>query len=70
VKVAVSGLVVSVLAVGSRFAGSNPGKDDGSLRVIKIRTTTSFRGEVKPLIQCCKLLWHVKEPYEYERDTS
>jgi hypothetical protein len=31
-----------------RFAGSNPDESDGFLRVIKIRSTSSFGGEVKP----------------------
>jgi hypothetical protein len=30
-----------------RFPGSSPAKDDGFLRVIKIRSTTSFGREVK-----------------------
>jgi hypothetical protein len=37
------GLVVSVLATGPI-----PTEVDGFLRVIKIRSTTSFGGEVKP----------------------
>jgi hypothetical protein len=40
------GLVVSVLATGPRFAGSIPTEVDVFLRVIKIRSTTSFGGEV------------------------
>jgi hypothetical protein len=30
------------------FAGSNPIKDDGFLRVIKIGSTTFFGGKMKP----------------------
>jgi hypothetical protein len=41
------GLVVSVLATRPRFTGSNPAKNDGSLRAIKLRNTTPFGGEVK-----------------------
>jgi hypothetical protein len=37
-------------------------KDDGFLRAIKVRSMTSFRRELK-------ILWYVKNPYEYERDT-
>jgi hypothetical protein len=48
-----------------RFAGSNPADDNGFLRAIKIRSTASFGGEVKPSVP-----QHVKEHYEYERDTS
>jgi hypothetical protein len=48
-----------------RFAGSNPTEDDGFLRAIKIRSTTSFE-EVKPSVPCM-VLRYVKEPYIYER---
>jgi hypothetical protein len=46
--------------VDPRFAVSKPVEDDGFLRVIKFRSTTSFGGEVS--------LRHVKEPHEHERD--
>jgi hypothetical protein len=49
--------VVIVLATGPRFAGSNLAEGD------KIRSTTSFGGEVKPSAPCCKILWHVKDDY-------
>jgi hypothetical protein len=55
-------LVVACLPLDPRFAGSKPAEDDGFLRVIKIRSTTSFGGEVD--------LRHVKEPYEHETDAS
>jgi hypothetical protein len=57
--VVLGGLVVSVLAMDPRFAGSIPAEVDGFLRVIKIRSTTSFGGDVVDLR-------HVKEPYGYE----
>jgi hypothetical protein len=41
--------VVSVLAPGPKVRGFNP---DGFFRVIKIRSTTSFGGEVKPSVPC------------------
>jgi hypothetical protein len=44
--VALGGLVIACLPLDTRFAGSNPAEDDGFLRVIKIRSTTSFGGEV------------------------
>jgi hypothetical protein len=44
------GLVVSVL--DPRLAGSILTEVDGFLRVIKIRSTTSFGGEVKPSVPC------------------
>jgi hypothetical protein len=50
--VALGGLVVACLPLGPRFAGSNPAEDDGFLRVIKFRSTTSFGGEVKPSVPC------------------
>jgi hypothetical protein len=46
-----------------RFEGSNPVEDDGFLRAIKICTTTSVRGEVKPSVPCRKILRHVKDSY-------
>jgi hypothetical protein len=63
------GLAVVSLPLDPRFAGSNLAKDYGFLRVIKILSTTSFGGEVKPLVPCHKFLWHVKESCKYERDT-
>jgi hypothetical protein len=56
--------------LGPRFAGSDPAEEDGFLRVINICSTTSFRGEVKLSVPCCYISQHVKEPHEYERDTS
>jgi hypothetical protein len=42
----------SVLATGPKVRGFKPGRGDGFLRVIKIRSTTSFGGEVKPSVPC------------------
>jgi hypothetical protein len=50
--VALGGLVVACLPLDPRFAGSNPAEDDGFSRVIKIRSTPSFGGEVKPSVPC------------------
>jgi hypothetical protein len=61
----VGGLVVACLPLDPKFAGSNPAEDDGFLRVIKVRSTTSFGGEVNIVD-----LRHVKEPYEHETDAS
>jgi hypothetical protein len=44
--------VVACVPLDPRFAGSNKAEDDGLLRVIKIRSTTSFGGEVKPSVPC------------------
>jgi hypothetical protein len=49
-----------------RFAGSIPDEVDGFLRVIKILSTTSFGGEVKPSVPCRRFTRHVKEPYGHE----
>jgi hypothetical protein len=46
--------VVVCLPLDPRFAGSNPAEDDGFLTVIKIRSTTSFGGEVKPPSVPCR----------------
>jgi hypothetical protein len=43
--VVLGGVTVIVLAVGQRFAGSNPAMDDGFLTAIKIRSQTSFGGK-------------------------
>jgi hypothetical protein len=42
----VGGVVVSVLAIGSKGCGFVPGQDDGFLRAIKIRCTPSLGWEV------------------------
>jgi hypothetical protein len=59
-----------MLAIGPKLCGSNTAEDNGFLRAIKIHSTASFGGEVKPSVPCRKFLWYVREPYEYERDTS
>jgi hypothetical protein len=41
------GVVVSVLATGPKVRGFKPGRGDGFLSAIKIRSTTSFGLEVK-----------------------
>jgi hypothetical protein len=40
--------------------GSIPAEGDGFLRAIKVRSTPSFGGEVKPLAPCDKILKNVK----------
>jgi hypothetical protein len=42
--------VVAYLPLDSRFACSNLAEDDGFLRVIKIRSKISFRGEVRFMV--------------------
>jgi hypothetical protein len=40
--------MISVLVTGLKSRGMKPGQGDGFLRALKIRSTTSFGGEVKP----------------------
>jgi hypothetical protein len=61
------GVVVSVLVIETKGNGFKPGRSDGFLRAIKIRSTPSFRWEVKPEVPCRKLLRHVKDPMTYQR---
>jgi hypothetical protein len=54
------------LPLDPRFAGSNPAESGGFLKAIKIRSTTSFGGEVKPSAPFRnKFLWQVKIPLRY-----
>jgi hypothetical protein len=47
--VALGGLVVAVLAIGPKVRGFKRGRGLRILRAIKIRSTTSVRGDVKPV---------------------
>jgi hypothetical protein len=49
-----------VLAIGPKVRGFKP---DRGRWIFKIRSTTSFGGQVKPWPPCRKILRHVKEPY-------
>jgi hypothetical protein len=54
-----------------RFTGSNLADGDGFLRAIEFHCMPSFRGEVKPLAPCHKILHGIlKSPTEYDRDTT
>jgi hypothetical protein len=66
-KSRLSGVVVSVLATGPKGRGFKPGRGDGFLKAIKIQSTPSFGGEVKPEVPCHKILRHVKYPLRYFR---
>jgi hypothetical protein len=46
--VLIGGLMVIVIASDLRFVGSNPSKDDGFLRAIKIHITLSTGREANP----------------------
>jgi hypothetical protein len=63
-------VIVIVFAIWPKVVGSNPAKDDGLLRAIKIRSTTSSRGEVKPSTPCHKVHGMLNIPAEYDTDTS
>jgi hypothetical protein len=60
--------VVSGLDIGPIVRGFKPGQGRPNLIAIKIRSTTSFGGEVKPSAPCRKILRQVKERYGYKRD--
>jgi hypothetical protein len=47
--------MVSVLAIRHKVCGFKLGRGDGFLRAIKIGSTPSFEGEVKPETPCCKI---------------
>jgi hypothetical protein len=45
------------------FAGSKPAEDEGLLRAIKTRSSTSLKGKEKPTFPCRNILRRVKDPY-------
>jgi hypothetical protein len=53
--------VVACLPLDPRIAGSLLDEVDGFLTAIKIRSTTSFGGEVKPSVPYREILRHVKK---------
>jgi hypothetical protein len=62
-------LWLEFLSFNWRFAGSNPSEGEWFFREIRIRSTPSSRGEVKPSAPCRKIVLHVKEPYKiWKRD--
>jgi hypothetical protein len=66
------GIVVGVLAIEPKIRGFKLGGGRWILMAIKIRSTTSFGGEVKPLVPCRNVFFYgkLKEPYENKRDTE
>jgi hypothetical protein len=48
--------MVSVLAIGLKVREFKPGRGDGFLKAIKIRSTPRFAGELKPSAPCRKIL--------------
>jgi hypothetical protein len=59
--------VVSMLVTGIKVHELKPGQWQWILMAITIHSTPSFRGEVKLLVPCHKILGHIKEPYKYEK---
>jgi hypothetical protein len=68
-QVVLDGIAVIVLSTGPKVCGFKPGRGDGYLRAIKIRSAPSFGGEAKTSAPYRKILRHVKEPCSYERHT-
>jgi hypothetical protein len=64
-EVLLGGIVVIVSAIGPKFHGFKPGRRRWILRVIKVRSTTSFRGEVKPSSPYRKVLRKLYIPAYY-----
>jgi hypothetical protein len=69
-SVALGGLVVSVLAIGLKIHGFRPGRGRWNFRAIKIRSRTSFGGEVKPCAPCMKGIFHRKNETVISRQVS
>jgi hypothetical protein len=53
--------MVSVLVTAYKVRGFKPAERDGFLKAIKIRSTSSFGGEVKPDAPCRKIIRDVKK---------
>jgi hypothetical protein len=56
--------MVSVIAMGPKVREFKIGLGDELLRAIKIHSTPSFSGEVKPLSTCRKILRHALRSVE------
>jgi hypothetical protein len=54
--------VKKLLPLDSRFAGSNPA--EAMAKAMKIHSTPSSGGEVKPSAHCRLILRHVKDHFE------
>jgi hypothetical protein len=59
--------VISVLSNGPKGRGLKPGRGNGFLRAITIRSTPSSGWEVKSEAPYRKILRHVKDPLTYQR---
>jgi hypothetical protein len=61
------GVVFSVLATGPKGRRFKPGRGDGFLKAIKIRSTPCFGWKVKAEAPCRKIVRLVKDPLTYLR---
>jgi hypothetical protein len=59
-----------VLAIGPKVHRFKPGRGDGFLMAIKIRSTPSFGGELVHRLPASRFYDMVKIPAEYYRDTT
>jgi hypothetical protein len=59
-----------VLAIGLKVRRFKPGRGDGFLRAIKIRSTPSFGGELVHRLPVSRFYDMAKIPAEYYRDTT
>jgi hypothetical protein len=59
--------VVRVLVTGPKVRGFKPGRGRQFLKPIKIRTATSFGGEVKSSALCRKIFKACREHYKNEK---
>jgi hypothetical protein len=62
-----SGVIFSVVSVRPKVHGFKPGRGGRFLKAIKIHSTPSFGGEVKPEAPYRKILRHVKNNLQCEQ---
>jgi hypothetical protein len=62
--------MVIVLITGPKISRFKPSGERCIFKGVKIRSTSSFGGEVKPSAPCRNILRHVKDPFRYDRDTD
>jgi hypothetical protein len=67
VSVVLVGVMVIVLAIGSKVRGLKPGRQRLISKAINIPSKTSFGDGAKPSAPCRKILRHVKDPFKYDR---
>jgi hypothetical protein len=70
IDVILGGLVVIMLVIEPKFRGFIPGRGWWFLGPIKIRGSICFRGWQEQSNPRRKILWHIKDPAEYNRNTS